>query len=209
MPNLHSLFGLTQEQAHHSLWFVSLETFILLCIFLVITELAGRKTIAQMTMLQMIVTIGIGEALLMPVIDKEFSIFKTIVIVAVMISFLIINEWLEVRFNWYERIFTPKAKPIIKDGQIITENLKKLRLTVDQVEMYLRSNGIESISHIKTATLEANGLIGYQLMAEEQPFTVKDMLDLQKNQFPQSEVKGDIFEEVRNPTKKNKNKELM
>lgn len=205
MGSLHGLFGLTQEQAHHSLWFVAFETFLLLCIFLILTELAGRKTVAQMTMLQMIVTIGIGEALLMPVVDKEFSMLKTIVIVSVMIGFVIVNEWLEVKFNWYERIFTPKATLIVKDGKLMTDNLKKLRLTVDQLEMYLRSVGIESFDQLKTATIEANGMIGYQLKAEEQTFTVKDMMDLHNNDFPKPKVKDDIFKEIRNDNLNKKN----
>jgi uncharacterized membrane protein YcaP (DUF421 family) len=163
-----------------------------------LTELAGRKTVAQMTMLQMIVTIGVGEALLMPVVDKEFSLLKTIVIVSVMVGFIIVNEWLEVKFNWYERLFTPKAKLVVEDGKLNVKNLKKLRLTVDQLEMYLRNLGIDSITQLKTVTVEPNGLIGYQLKSEEQHITIKDMQDLQQNKFPQTKVTDDLFEEIRN-----------
>jgi uncharacterized membrane protein YcaP (DUF421 family) len=206
MPSLYQLFDLSKEQAHHTLWFVALETFILLVIFMVLTELAGRKTVAQMTMLQMIITIGIGESLLMPVVDKDFSLIKTVVIVAVMVGFLIFNEWLEVKFNWFERLFTPKAKIVIDNGKIDEKNLGKLRMTVDQLEMYLREVGIQSISHVKTATIEANGRIGYQLIPERQFFTVKDMKDIQKNNFPDSKVEGDIFQEIKDEASKIKNK---
>jgi uncharacterized membrane protein YcaP (DUF421 family) len=197
MFSLHNLFGLSQEQAHHSLWFVSLETILLLCIFMVLIELAGRKTVAQMTSLQMIITIGIGEALLMPIVDKEFSMTKTVVVVSVMVLFLILNEWLEVKFNWYERLFTRKSTLVIEDGKIIEKNLKKIRMTVDQLEMDLRNLGIESLKLLKTATVEGNGKIGYQLKAEEQPLTVKDLQDYMNKNFPQPKVKDDIFEEIR------------
>jgi uncharacterized membrane protein YcaP (DUF421 family) len=199
---MYEWFHLTQGEANNTLWFIALETFILLTVFMVLTELAGRKTVAQMTMLQMIVTIGIGEALLMPVIDKEFSMYKTVVIVIVMVGFVIVNEYLEVKFNWFERLFTQKAKIVIDNGQVDQKNLLKLRMTVDQLEMYLRQAGIQSISHVKTATIEANGMMGYQLIPDKQYFTVKDMKDLQNNSFPDSKVEGDIFEEIRSEAKK-------
>jgi uncharacterized membrane protein YcaP (DUF421 family) len=197
MYSLHGLFGLSQEQAHHTLWFVALETYLLLFIFMVLVELAGRKTVAQMTMLQMIVTIGIGEALLMPVVDKEFSMLKTITIVAVMVSFIIGNEWLEVKFNWYERVFTRKSLLVVEDGKLNEKNLRKLRMTVDQLEMELRSLGIESFSLLKTATVEPNGKIGFQMKAKEQTLTIKDVEDYINKRFPQTKIVDDIFEEVR------------
>lgn len=206
MPRLHELFHLSQEQANNINWFIGLETFILLCIFLVLTELAGRKTVSQMTMLQMIITIGIGESLLMPVVDEDFSILKTITIVSVMIGFVIFTEWLEIKFNWFERLFTPKAKMVIYNGEVVEKNLTKLRMTVDQLEMYLRTQGIQSISHIKVATVEANGMVGYQLIPERQYFTVKDMKDLEKGKFPDSKIEGDIFDEIVNDDSKIKSK---
>lgn len=205
LPDLHEVFKLSHEEAHLSLWFVALETFILLWIFSLIIELAGRKTMAQMTILQLIVTVGIGEALLMPVIDKDFSIWKSITIVIVMVLFLIINEWLSLKFNWFERIFTPKAMVVIEDGKIIEKNLKKLRLSVDQLEMYLRQQQVESIDIVKTATVEGDGKLGIQLFGEEQPLTVRDMLEILKNKDPDTRVDNDIFFEVRNVEHRNKN----
>jgi uncharacterized membrane protein YcaP (DUF421 family) len=206
MPRLYELFHLTEAQAHETLWFIALETIILLAIFMVLIELAGRKIVAQMTMLQMIITIGIGEALLMPVVDKSFSILKTVVIVSVMIGFVFINEYLEVKFNWFERLFTQKAKIVIDNGKIDEKNLFKLRMTVDQLEMYLRQAGIQSISHVKIATIEGNGMLGYQLIPERQFFTVKDMNDLENNSFPDSKIEGDIFQEIKDESNKIKNK---
>lgn len=208
MPHLHELFHLSQEQAHHSLWFVALETFILITGFTLIVELAGRKTVAQMTMLQMIVTIGVGESLLLPVIDKDFSIVRTFVIVTVLIAFVILTEWLELKFNWFERMFTNKSKLVIEDGKINEKNLKKLRLSVDQLEIALRNIGIESFEQLKVCTVEANGNIGYQYKPEHKPVTRKDLMDFLKGEYTiEEKINGDIFEEIKNDEHKIKSKQ--
>lgn len=195
-PSLHGLFGLSQDEAYHTLWFVALETFLLIIVFMVIVELAGRKTVAQMTMLQMIVTIGIGEALLMPVMDKNFSFIKTVVIVAVLILFVIVTEWLEVKMNWFERLITNRALVVVEDGEINIKNLKKLRMSVDQLEMQVRNLGVNSVHQLKVATVEANGQLGWQLKDEEQHLRIRDLEDFINKNFPQTKIKDDMFKEV-------------
>jgi uncharacterized membrane protein YcaP (DUF421 family) len=197
MPRLHELFGLNNEQAEHSLWFLAVETLVAVIIFTVIVECAGRKTVAQMTMLQMIVTIGIGEALLMPIVDIKFSLFRTIIIVGTLILYTIVIEFLEVKIFWFERLITNKSILVVEDGKVVPKNLKKLRMTVDQLEMQIRNLGVDSITLLKTATVEANGQLGWQLTDDSAHLTVKDFKDYMEKKFPSTNVEGDIFEEVR------------
>jgi uncharacterized membrane protein YcaP (DUF421 family) len=196
MPRLHEIFNLEQTQAHEILWFVSLETFILIFCIMMIVEFAGRKTVAQMTMIQMIVTIGIGDSILMPIIEHDFSLFKTLTIVATMVVFLVVVEWLEIKFNFLERFLTSKSIVVVENGQLNIKNLKKLRMSVDQLEMELRNNGISTIDVIEVCTMEANGKIGYKLKAEENNLTIKDFKNFMNNYFPQTKINDDIFKEV-------------
>jgi uncharacterized membrane protein YcaP (DUF421 family) len=63
-------------------------------------------------------------------------------------------------------------------GTIVEKNLKKLRLTVDQLEMQLRQNNITKISDVKWATLEPNGQLGYILNEDAQAATKKEIQTL-------------------------------
>ncbi|MDF2947449.1 MAG: hypothetical protein K0S51_2128 [Bacillales bacterium] len=56
--------------------------------------------------------------------------------------------------------------------------LKKLRLTVDLLEVRLRQNSISSIEDIQYATLEPNGQLGYILKPEKQPATKQEFNEL-------------------------------
>lgn len=194
--SLHGLFGLSQDEAYHSLWFVAFETFVLIFCIMILVEFAGRKTVSQMTMLQMVITIGIGEAVLMPILDKEFIFSKTIIIIVVLISFLILTEWLEIKMNWFERLFTRKSLIVVENGKLNVKNLKKLRLSVDQLEMLLRNTGIDSFDQLKVCTIESNGQLGYQLKEEEKTLTLKDFLMYTNNKYIHQTIHDDIFKEV-------------
>ncbi|MDQ0858090.1 uncharacterized membrane protein YcaP (DUF421 family) [Bacillus sp. V2I10] len=90
-----------------------------------------------------------------------------------------------------------------------TQNLKKLRLTVDQLEMRMRNQGISKIEDVKTATIEPNGLLGYELKDNAKPLTVGEFKKLLESYFRTQSVdqnrnqnsspkKENIFEEINN-----------
>ncbi len=166
---------------------------------IVFLRLAGRKSISQMTIAQTVVMISIGSLIVQPIANK--SVQRTFITIVVFTAFIIIMEYLEVKSNLIENLLSGKAKVVIKEGVIMQENLKKLRMTVDQLEMRLRQQGISKISDVKTATVEANGQLGYELMRHAKPVTIGELETLlsnwiiKKNINPQEE--GNIFNEVK------------
>ncbi|MFE8702672.1 DUF421 domain-containing protein [Cytobacillus sp. FJAT-54145] len=164
----------------------------------ILLRVAGRKSISQMTVAQTVIMISIGSIIIQPIV--ETSVPNTMIAVSIFIGGLILMEWLQVKFNFIEKFLTGKSVVIVENGQINTKNLKTLRFTVDQLEMRLRQNGVSNIEDLKTATLEPNGQLGYELKREARPVTVGDLekmlpqliLKLQSNTEEPS-----IFNEVR------------
>jgi uncharacterized membrane protein YcaP (DUF421 family) len=135
-----------------------------------VLRMAGRKSISQMTVAQTIIMISIGSLMIQPIANK--STYRTFIVAAVFIATLILLEYLQIKFNFIEKIITGKSKVVIQDGKIVESTMKRLRFSVDQLEIRLRQLGISSISDVKTATLEPNGQIGYELMRYAKPLTV-------------------------------------
>ena len=50
-------------------------------------------------------------------------------------------------------------------------------MTKEQLEARLRQKGIAYISDVKTATIECDGGLGYELMEHAQPVTRKEFLE--------------------------------
>jgi uncharacterized membrane protein YcaP (DUF421 family) len=141
-----------------------------------ILRLAGRKSISQMTITQVIVMIGIGSLLIQPIAEE--GIFHTLAVGLLLVLLMILTEYLEVKFDGLETISTGKAKVVINNGKIDVNELKKLRLSVDRLETRLRQSGINSMSDVKNATIEVSGLIGYELFEHKKPATKEDIVQL-------------------------------
>lgn len=189
------------------------KSIILISTGLIFLRITGRKSISQMTISHTIIMISIGSLIVQPIADK--NIIKTIIMAGIFISFIIVLEFLQMKFNFVEKIVTGKSMVVIMDGKIIVKNLKKLRLTVDQLEMRLREQGINNIKQIRTATIEPNGQVGFELKPEHKPLTKGEFEIIIKKLLSDKEIKSynqldeNIFDEIKNKDMTNtKNKTL-
>lgn len=166
-------------------------------------RMAGRKSISQMTLAQTVIMIGIGSLLIQPIADESMSV--TLLVAFILVLTLIIIEFLQVKSDPLEKLITGKSKIVIANGTIQEENLKKMRMTVDQLEMNLRLQNIAKIEDVEWAALETNGQVSCLLKEEAQPVTKREFNQLiqlisqgngnQQQQLPPDQLEN-IFAEI-------------
>jgi uncharacterized membrane protein YcaP (DUF421 family) len=165
---------------------------------IILLRLSGRKSVSQMTLATTVVMLSIGTIIVQPVLQSSLS--GTVLLAALFIGTLVLFEYLQLKFNFLEKLITGKSVVLIENGYLNVQMLKRVRLSVDQLEMRLREKGISKIDDLKTATLEPNGQLGYELKDEVRPLTVRDFekmmsLYMQKSNR-EAPAKTNIFAEV-------------
>ncbi len=140
---------------------------------MVLLRIAGRKSISQMSVATTVIMISIGTTIVQPIANSQLG--KAIGSAAIFILSLIFIEFLILKFNWFEKLMSGQSKVVIENGQIVKKNLRSFRMSVDQLEMRLRQKGIANISDVKTATVEPNGQVGYELMRHAKPVTIGEL----------------------------------
>lgn len=149
------------------------KSFFLIVFGMLILRISGRKSISQMTIPTTITMISIGTIIVQPIANEHISL--TVVAAVIFILVLILVEALQVRWSWLERWIKGPSIIVVKDGQFLLPNMKKLRLTVDALEMKLRQQGISRLSDVKSATIESNGQLGYELHDSAKPVTLAQL----------------------------------
>lgn len=183
------------------------QSFLIFMVGTFILRVGGRKSISQMTISQTIVMIGLGSLLIQPVSGKGLLI--TFLAAFILTILMMITEYLEIKVDFLETIFSGKSVVIIEDGKLNMKNLTKLRLSIDRLETRLRQTGIASIEDIKYGTIEVSGQLGYELKDNKKPLIQEDFIKIMseiskinemviKNIITQSNKnqKNNIFEEV-------------
>ncbi len=141
-------------------------------------RVAGRKSISQMTLAQVVIMIGLGSLLVQPVVGK--NVWATILVGFTLVCTLVALEFIQTKTDFFEKFITGRSKILINNGEIQTQNLKKLRLTVDQLEMALRQQQVSKMSDVQYATLEPNGQVAVLLHQNKQPATKEEIQHLQQ-----------------------------
>jgi uncharacterized membrane protein YcaP (DUF421 family) len=91
---------------------------------------------------------------------------------------MLLAEYIDLKFDGLETLFTGKAKIVIENGQINLSNFQKLRLTVDKLEGRVRQEGISRVEDVEWATIETSGQLGYCLKYNQLPFTKGDIQEI-------------------------------
>ncbi|ULO05640.1 DUF421 domain-containing protein [Paenibacillus sp. 19GGS1-52] len=163
---------------------------------MVLLRISGRKSISQMSVATTVIMISIGTTIVQPIANDH--LWKAIGSAAVFIVSLIIIEYLQLKYDWIERALSGRSKVIIENGQLNINTLRSVRMSVDQVEMMLRQQGVSNIKDVKTATLEPNGQIGYELMRHAKPITIGELERILGLESKGNMDSGDLFQEVIN-----------
>lgn len=135
-------------------------------------RVAGRKSLAQMTVAETVVMIAVGTILIEPLVGK--NIWKTFGAVGIIIITLYILEYMQLKWPFLEKVFTGEAVMVIEEGKINMDNLRKLRMTIEQLEIHLRRASVTRIEEVRYATIEPNGQLGFVLKESAQPITKGD-----------------------------------
>lgn len=181
------------------MWTIFWSTILLACVGTLFLRISGRKSISQMTIPQVMILLALGTVLGSEVSGKGMT--KTVLALGTFIVFLIAVEWITLRSNRMESLLKGSSVTVIHEGQLQVHNLRKLRMTVDDLEKRLRLAGISHFEDVKSGTIENNGEFGYELYPEAKPVTVKDMERMLQSYFshllvaPISEAES-IFSEV-------------
>lgn len=170
---------------------------------MILLRFAGKKTLAEMTTLEIITTLAIGTLIGHAV--NESGVWKTLLTMMLIILILILAQWIQLNVRWVEKLIIGTATVVIENGKVRKDKLKKLRMTAGQLEMRLRQLGIQDISKVKTATIEANGQLGWELYPDAQPVTYGELMEILKLlHFPADQLqykkpnKENLFDQVKN-----------
>jgi len=139
-------------------------------------KIAGRNSISKLTVSEIVLMSTIGPLLSRPIENK--SIWTSLVVASLLILTVIVFQYLKIKYKPFELLLTGKSIAIIEDGQLNLENMKKIRLTIENLKMRLHQLGITSIEDLEWATVETNGQLGYQLKPNLQPATKHDIQNL-------------------------------
>jgi uncharacterized membrane protein YcaP (DUF421 family) len=142
---------------------------------LILSRLLGRKLVSQMTFFDYIVGIMIGSAAVnATTFEDNPPLFAFVMLIAICILTLLIDI-IHMKSIRIRKFVDSEPVIIIEKGKIIDKNMKKIRLTLDELTMMLRENSFFNMSDVESAVLEPNGQLSVLAKSDKLPLTPSDI----------------------------------
>jgi uncharacterized membrane protein YcaP (DUF421 family) len=154
---------------------IVLRSFGALAVLFVFTRILGKKQISQLTFFEYIMGITLGELAGFVSTDIEKHYFLGILAMAVWFIVPFGLEQLTLRSKILRQWFEGKGRVLIKEGKILEENLKKERLTADELMEQLRAKNAFRVADVEFAVMESDGKLSVLLKRDKQPLTASDL----------------------------------
>ena len=122
-------------------------------------RLGGRRQLAQLSGLDLVVVLLLGSAVETAMIHGDLSLAAGLVSAA---TLLVLNRLLTLVFLRIPRLSVlVNGGPIllVHDGTVIEDHLRRVGLTHDDLEAALRSRGFDGTAGVREAVLESDGSI--------------------------------------------------
>ena len=142
---------------------------------LILSKLIGIKIISQMNFFDFIVGVSIGSMIAKIIIDKDHVVFSGIVALITFALLTISTSYLNLKSYSARRIINAKTLILVENGRIIDKNLKRLRITINELMMKLREKAVYNLEDVQFAIMESNGQLSVLIKANKKPITPYDM----------------------------------
>jgi len=124
---------------------------------LFLARVIGKKQLSQLTFFHYITGITLGSIAGEISAQVETPFWDGVVSLVWWSALTIIISYLSIKFEKLRVLFDDKPSIIIQKGAMIPRNIKKARLSNDELLMLLREQNIFSVSEVEYAIFETNG----------------------------------------------------
>jgi uncharacterized membrane protein YcaP (DUF421 family) len=142
---------------------------------IILTRLMGRKEISQMTFFNFVSAISIGTLGASLAIDSTISITNGLLALVAWSVFTIFMSYLDIKSPKFRVAIEGEPIILIKKGQIMEAELRKVRLDIDALNSLLRKKNVFSVTDVDYAIFETDGSLSIMKKEAKQTLTKSDI----------------------------------
>ncbi len=129
-------------------------------------RIMGKRQISDMQTSELVITLIISDIAAIPMQNTDLPLFSGFIPITVLVIIEIVVSIIMLKSKKFRKIMCGNPIVIIKDGKILQDQLKKLRITYEDLYSLLRQQEVFDVSEIRYGIVETNGSISI-LKAEE------------------------------------------
>ena len=150
------------------------RTVILYLVLILVVRLMGKRQVGQMEPSEFVVTMLVADLASIPMQDGGIPLFSGLVPIATVLGMELVLSALSMKSLRLRRLLCGKPVILMENGNILQKNLRKTRITSDELIGHLREKDVLDLRSVQYAILETNGNLSVFPYPKEKPASAKE-----------------------------------
>lgn len=150
------------------------RTILLYLTMIVVVRIMGKRQIGQMEPSEFVVTMMVANLATIPMEDDGIALFAGFVPICVILGAELVLSFINLKSSKVRKLLCGKPVILIENGNILQQNLRKTRITLDELTGHLREKDVLDINAVQYAILETNGNLSVFPYPKEMPASARD-----------------------------------
>jgi uncharacterized membrane protein YcaP (DUF421 family) len=138
-----------------------IRTVVIFLFILLLTRVMGRRELGQLEPFDLIVLVVIGDLVQQGVTQDDYSVTGAVLVVTTLGLMTVLLSYVNFRVARLRPILDGEPIVLVEDGRPIERNLRRERITHEELRSAARLQQIGSLDEVRFAVLETNGAISF------------------------------------------------
>ena len=140
---------------------IALRAVFLYAFVVFLMRVMGRRELSTLSAIDLVMLVVLGDAIQQGLTQDDYSVTGAVIAVSTIAALQVGSSYLSFRSRRARRILEGEPIVIVQAGKLIERNLKRERLTEDEVAEEMRAQQIASVEDVEWAILESNGTMSF------------------------------------------------
>ena len=131
---------------------------VFLFIYLV-TRVAGKRELSSMEPFDLILLVVMGDLVQQSITQSDYSVTGALIVISAITLLTVFVSWVNWRFRSLRSVLEGQPVVLVENGKLIEQNMKRERITLEDIESEGRQQQVTDIADMRWALLETSGRI--------------------------------------------------
>lgn len=151
-----------------------LRTVVLYLVLIFAVRLMGKRQIGELEPAEFVVTMLVANLAAIPMQDGGIPLYSGLVPILTVLAVELVLSGLTMHSVRLRRFLCGKPVILIDNGRLCQDNLRRTRITLEELNGQLRQKDVLDIRSVQYAILETDGKLSVFPFAKDRPASAKD-----------------------------------
>ena len=166
---------LMKKELYMTILFTAIKAFAIYIGLVIAMKVLGKRQAGEMRISELITTLLLSELATAPILEEDIPLSIPITALITIISLELLASLATLKIPFVREFIEGKPSALVSKGKLNKDELRRARVSVDELLSEMRLQGITEPEDIYSATLESNGKMSFILKSGARPITFSDM----------------------------------